>query len=517
MATVGALNVILSASSAQFSAGLKRARSDMRSFTRFVTSSTSLIAGALGIGISGFAIKQFIGGQMEAMDVTAKLSDRLGITTESLVGLQHAADLAGVSSEELTNGIEKMLKTLPGGGSTEDAFNAMAEKLMGMSNAFDRAKAVTEVFGKSGQRLLPLLMSGAAGIKAAQQEAERLGLTFSRVDAAKVEAANDAMTRLSAVLTGIGRSIAIEVAPFVEALSNHFIEMGTAGAGASTRVVDSFGWVLKAAAKLADIFELLKAGWHSMAGVAGLALGTILIPISLVIDALSWLGKKLGLTGDGFDNFAAKFEGLQEEIMGRAREQFEKAGESFDVFASGKNSKAAANMFKEIQSGAQLAAEAAAEAAKGLNAIPDAMYESAQKIADIMDDLQKQIDTFGMTAAQVKVFELKALGADAATIAKAEEMVKQLGAMKSLDDFFGGVEGGAALKRGPDMFAAATERRHAFTTPDTSGSKDPTKIAETHLKTTEKALFQETKQSALLNLINQKLASSGSIGVISLN
>ena len=47
---------------------------------------------AAGVGGLGYVIKQ----QMEAIDSTAKLSDRLGISTENLVSLQHAAKLAGV-------------------------------------------------------------------------------------------------------------------------------------------------------------------------------------------------------------------------------------------------------------------------------------------------------------------------------------------------------------------------------------------------------------------------------------
>src|SRR5207247_2365101 len=93
----------------------------------------------------------------------------------------------------------------------------IADKISKIENPAERATAAMQIFGKSGQQLLPLMMSGAEGLAAAQKEAEKLGLTYNRVDAAKVEAANDSMTRMKAVVTGVGNQLAIQLAPFIDA------------------------------------------------------------------------------------------------------------------------------------------------------------------------------------------------------------------------------------------------------------------------------------------------------------
>ncbi len=54
--------------------------------------------------------------QMDAIDVIAKLSDRLGIATEDLVGLQHAASISGVSTESLNKSLDYTFKSGRGYG-----------------------------------------------------------------------------------------------------------------------------------------------------------------------------------------------------------------------------------------------------------------------------------------------------------------------------------------------------------------------------------------------------------------
>src|SRR5258705_12004769 len=75
--------------------------------------------------------------------------------------------------------------------SPDEAFKLIADGLLNIENPAQRASAMMDIFGKSGQSLGSLLMSGSKGIAAAQAEAEKLVLTFNRVDASKVAAAND--------------------------------------------------------------------------------------------------------------------------------------------------------------------------------------------------------------------------------------------------------------------------------------------------------------------------------------
>lgn len=227
----------------------KDAVAEVNSFVGGITSAGAKLASFAGIGAivgsavagigaaigSAFEVKE----QFGIIDETAKLSDRLGITTEALTGFQHAAEISGVSADELTGGFEKMFKTLGEAvsGSKEAvatfqslglsaqnlqaespdiAFKTIAEAISHIANPAQRAAAAMDVFGKSGQTLIPLLNQGEVAIGAMQAEAGRLGITFSRLDASKIEHANEAVNRLKSVFTGFARTAAIALAPLAQ-------------------------------------------------------------------------------------------------------------------------------------------------------------------------------------------------------------------------------------------------------------------------------------------------------------
>lgn len=252
---ISSLSVVLGGTVAPFVSMFKGAGSAVTGFVGKLGGAGSSIlkftgiAGGLSAILGGIGFGALIKGQLDAIDVNAKLTDRLGVSSEALAGLQHAGNLAGVSAEGLTTGLEFMLKNVAkaaGGNKVlaasfagvgldaqklisakpEDAFAQIADAMKGIDNPAKRALAATQIFGKAGQSLLPLLMSGADGIHAAMKEAEALGLTFSRVDAAKVEEANDAFTRMQSTVTGVFRSITIAIAPFLTSFANTFTQLG---------------------------------------------------------------------------------------------------------------------------------------------------------------------------------------------------------------------------------------------------------------------------------------------------
>jgi hypothetical protein len=199
--------------------------------------------GAVGTAAMGMLVR----GQMSAIDTAAKLSDRLGIATERLAGLRHAAELTGAGADTLDAGLTTMAKRLGeaarGAGAAKpaleamgldaaelgamrpaDAFYEIAEAISKIPEPSKRAAAAANIFSKGNMNLINTLALGKSGLVAAQREAEKLGLTFSRVDAAKVEAANDATYKMKAAFSGIWRQLAIKIAPAIEAVANKLTE-----------------------------------------------------------------------------------------------------------------------------------------------------------------------------------------------------------------------------------------------------------------------------------------------------
>lgn len=407
MPTVASLNVVLSASSAAFSAGIGAAKSSLAGFLDFATSAQGIITGALGaigIGLSAAAIKSFVAHQMEAIDATAKLSDRLGISTEKIVGLQHAADLSGVSVDELTGGLEKMLRALAGtseeGNKTADAFTSLglsmeslkamapdeafakiADGLAAMKSPSDRAAAAVAIFGKAGQSLLPLMLSGADGIREAQKQAELLGLTFSRFDAAKVEIANDSITVMDRVLTGVGRTLAIQVSPYVAAIAQQFTEFGTSGAGATGLVRNGLEYLVKGIAYASDFLNVFAAGWQVLRGAVGWTIGSIVDGIGTVIQGIEWLIGKL--RGEAPTEFGKKMHEMGNAIIDVGEAAFTSAGEDWDAFMNRTNSKAVSSWFEDVNKKADSAAKGIADAAKGMNELQNAAAADPEWLAQM--------------------------------------------------------------------------------------------------------------------------------------
>lgn len=286
MATVGTVDIQAKMNVNSVVSGAAKASAAVANMAKGIAGSIKSIGSSIvpvvDVGSAIAGIKNLALSQSKYIDDTGKLADRLGVSTEALVGFQHAADLAGVGVEESGAILEKFQKNL---GATADDGGKLKETLAGIGldanklaakdpveavldvadamrqipDANRRAAVAFEVFGKKGQVLTNTMLAGKNGIRDAMKEAADLGMTFSRLDAAKVEAANDAFTRLSGAIAGIGRVITIGVAPFAEALIKQMTTFAaTTGQDFGKGIVNGFIMVVDAA-QLA-LHEILKFG-----------------------------------------------------------------------------------------------------------------------------------------------------------------------------------------------------------------------------------------------------------------
>lgn len=281
MANIGSLVVSLIAKTGLFDRNMKRSRRQMSFFARQAQATRHMIMGLgariiafAGIAGLGYMIKQ----TMAAIDATAKLADQLQIGTEALKGFELAAKINGASMQDMQKGLQMMTRRLAetkaGIGQAkygldamglsardlimmgpEEAFLTIADSISQMASASDKAFAAYNMFGRGGMQLLNMLNKGRAGLEAYRKEAEKLGIAFSRYDASKVEAANDAITRAKAVLEGLRNTLVIELAPAVEAMATGFTEWANSGEGAASKLENIFKRLALTLAHLADKLE----------------------------------------------------------------------------------------------------------------------------------------------------------------------------------------------------------------------------------------------------------------------
>lgn len=316
--TLAELVVNLTAKSAAFNSELKRSNRKTRDWaaeTREHVNRAGTAFAAMSVTASA-SLAVIYKQASKNIDALAKQSDRMGITTEDLGGLRHAAELTGVSQEKLDSSLERMVKRMgeaeQGIGASAkmleqydlanddffskrpaEQFGILSDKIAGMKTSQEQAAFAAAVFGREGVALVNTAKLGSEGINDLTQEARDLGIVLSRVDAAKIEAANDAMTRAGSAFKGFSNSIAVEMAPLVTTFADMFTDATADSKGFRKEVVNgmeaiaiSAGYANNALRGMHVIFKGLQIGATAVAG-------TVPKTLNWVWEKYAWVRNKL--------------------------------------------------------------------------------------------------------------------------------------------------------------------------------------------------------------------------------
>lgn len=250
---------------------------------------------AIGVGLSGAAFAAGVKSAAEAADAAAKLGDRFGIATEQMIGMQHAANLAGVSNEGLTTALRGLAKSgveaAQGNEAARTAFERMhvqasefiklpmdqqlsivIDRLGKMENAAVRNATAQAVMGRQAGEVMGLVAEGSAAFRKAAEDAEAWGLALNRIDAAKIEMANDAIKRAEAATKGVFTQIALALSPAVIALANHFADTKAEARGYRDEIASGSEIVIEAIGYAANFIHGLQLAWMGARLAAAMAL-----------------------------------------------------------------------------------------------------------------------------------------------------------------------------------------------------------------------------------------------------
>jgi hypothetical protein len=227
-------------------------------------------------------IQQLVGNVTQSLDEIDKLSLRTGIGREALQGYGVAAELAGVSTDELgatfqrlaanigranppaelTQGLQQLGLTVQQlrGLAPEDQFALIAQRISELPTATQRAGAAFGVLGEQGVRLTSLLQQQGNAIEEVRQRAERLGIIVRDDQIANVTQLNDTFTLVSQTIEGIIGQVTGNLAPVVTALAEEFLTFvegfegvnAEGGTALADRITDS---LLTGAEVLAGVFD----------------------------------------------------------------------------------------------------------------------------------------------------------------------------------------------------------------------------------------------------------------------
>jgi len=227
------------------------------------------LLGTLGLAVSAAGLGAMVKASLDSADSLSKLSQRVGITVESLSTLIPVADLAGVSGEKFEGGLRKlatrMLDAATGSDEAARGFAAVGVSIQNQDGTLratdqvlldltDRFKAMpdgaqktalaVDLFGKSGADLIPFLNQGRDGVEALTTELQALGVQIGGDTAAQAEVFNDSLAKVRLAITSIGNRVIEAFLPAMNDMANGMVESAKQG-GSLRAILDSVVLVLK--------------------------------------------------------------------------------------------------------------------------------------------------------------------------------------------------------------------------------------------------------------------------------
>lgn len=307
---------------------------------------------ATAAGIASIAMFKM---SASTIDSLAKTSDKLGIATEKLAGLRFAAEQTGISTTTMDMALQRMVRRLSeasqglgeakgaieelgldaeelGRQMPDEALNNIADALQGVENQSDKVRLAFKFFDSEGVALVNTLAGGSKKLNEFQKQAEKLGIALSRVDAKKVEEANDQLNVVSTMLRGIGEQATVKLAPIITGLAKAFSEAGSEAGDFGEAIDSALAVPIKVIGIFADGIHTIGLAFKAVEVIARGFIAAVVLAFeglnSLVTDlsnAISFtllapfrtfiaLGKQVPGMGEAFGDMERQINGIGEAL-----------------------------------------------------------------------------------------------------------------------------------------------------------------------------------------------------------
>ncbi len=286
MASIATLSVSLVAKTGKFTSNMRKARRPVRRFSKGIdVASRKLLrfTGLLAAAATGGGLIILAKNAFTAIDALAKTSDKLGIATEDLAAMGIAAERSGVPIAQMQMGIQRMTRRMSEAArdtgeakaaikelgleakalnrlSPAGQFLEIAKAMEKVTNQADRVRLGFKLFDSEGVALINTLALGQEGLEKAFADAERFGLALSRIDAAKVEQANDSFTDIQNIIKGATFQLAIKLAPALTVMVEKLVEGGLAGEKMGDKIDKAAKLSFEGMATMVAMTDLIRDG-----------------------------------------------------------------------------------------------------------------------------------------------------------------------------------------------------------------------------------------------------------------
>ena len=240
MANIARLGVVLGLNTADFQAGIKTAMQSLEKLEKAMPR-IGLAAAAAGTGLA-LLVKKGI----DELDKLDEVSQKIGITVESLSSLGKVAKIEGMSIDDLAGSLVKLTRTISEANTgseaaaqtfksmgldpstfknSEDALLQISDKFSQYRDGLNKTALAVELFGKAGAGMIPFLNQGSGLITQIRGELDSFGNASTKA-AAEAAEFNDRMTKMNIVVSTIFQKFVSELLPvlnnFTQALYDSY-------------------------------------------------------------------------------------------------------------------------------------------------------------------------------------------------------------------------------------------------------------------------------------------------------
>lgn len=273
----------------------------------------SLVPLATGAGLAAMAK-----GAIDAADNMNDLSQKTGVSVESLSKFQQAANASGTSIEGVGAAMIKLNRNLATGNagaaealtslgisatdasgklkSTDEIMLQVADKFKSMPDGANKTAAAMALFGKAGADMIPMLNGGSKAIS-------DLSATMTTEFAQGADSLNDKLAALQGKLLQLGVSLGTALMPFLNVVSDLVLKLANAFAAMPGPLQAIVGGVVA----LAAAFVVLAPAISAVISIAGVLAG-----LKIGATIAGWAA----LAGPAITAISAAFSGLLAFLTG---------------------------------------------------------------------------------------------------------------------------------------------------------------------------------------------------------
>jgi hypothetical protein len=238
--------------------------------------------GAAAVAAAAAATAALVTSGLKSADALAKQARQLNASSEELMKLRRAGEMAGVSQGQLDQVLRatntRLGQAMSGSGAASDSLARLGLSAKELSEtplpdrigkinqalaenvpAAERAAVAAGIFGERGAQAMALIDPDT--IAEASRQVDKLGGSLSNVEARMIEQVNDELSQAGVLFTNVSQRVALQFAPVLSSLAETFFGVSEEAGGFREVIEKGFDAIMVAVKHLINGFDFFARGF----------------------------------------------------------------------------------------------------------------------------------------------------------------------------------------------------------------------------------------------------------------